>query len=136
MMLNAAIMGAVAFQKDLGVVHSCAHALSTVADLHHGLANGVMMPYGMRFNAEAVPERLAVLAEVAGAGSRTADGFIDWLRRFSRDLGIPAGLKELGVKPEQLPKLVDVALADACHQFNPRPVGAADFERIFREALS
>jgi alcohol dehydrogenase class IV len=136
MMLNAAMMGAVAFQKDLGVVHSCAHALSTVADLHHGLANGVMMPYGMRFNAEVVPERLAVLAEVAGAGARTADGFIDWLQRFSRNLGIPAGLKELGVKPEQLPALVEVALADACHQFNPRPVGAGDFEKIFREALS
>ncbi len=136
MMLNAAMMGAVAFQKDLGVVHSCAHALSTVADLHHGLANGVMMPYGMRFNAKVVPERLAVLAEVAGAGSRTADGFIDWLRRFSRDLGIPASLKELGVKAEQLPALVEVALADACHQFNPRPVGAGDFENIFREALS
>jgi alcohol dehydrogenase class IV len=136
MMLNAAMMGAVAFQKDLGVVHSCAHALSTVADLHHGLANGVMLPYGMRFNAEVVPERLAVLAEVAGAGARSADGFIDWLRRFSRELGVPASLEELGVKPEQVPQLVDVAVADACHQFNPRPVTDKDFERIFREALS
>lgn len=136
MMLNAAMMGAVAFQKDLGVVHSCAHALSTVADLHHGLANGVMLPYGMRFNAEVVPERLAILAEVAGASSRSAAGFIDWLERFGAELGVPAKLGALGVKPEQVPALVEVAVADACHQFNPRPVTAADFERLFREALT
>ncbi len=135
MMLNAAMMGAVAFQKDLGVVHSCAHALSTVADLHHGLANGVMIAHGMRFNAEVSAERMAVLAEVVGARSKDAGGFIEWLVAFGRELGIPSSLRELGVKSEQLPKLVEVALLDACHQFNPRRVQAADFERIFREAM-
>ena len=49
-MLMSSMMGAIAFQKDLGAVHSCAHALSTVADLHHGLANGIMIDHVMRFN--------------------------------------------------------------------------------------
>jgi alcohol dehydrogenase class IV len=136
LMLNAAMMGAVAFQKDLGVVHSCAHALSTVADLHHGLANGVMLPFGMRFNAQVSSDRMAVLAEVVGASQRTARGFIDWLVAFSGQLGIPHSLRELGVGPEQIPRLVEVALADACHQFNPRPVSATDFEGLFEQALS
>lgn len=136
LMLNAAMMGAVAFQKDLGVVHSCAHALSTVADLHHGLANGVMLPFGMRFNAQVSSERMAVLAEVVGASQRNAQGFIDWLQDFSRKLGIPASLKELGVGSQHVARLVEVAVADACHQFNPRPVSAADFEGLFREAIS
>ena len=54
-MMKASMMGAIAFQKDLGAVHSCAHALSTVADLHHGLANGVMIDHVLRFNVAAVP---------------------------------------------------------------------------------
>jgi alcohol dehydrogenase class IV len=136
LMLNAAMMGAVAFQKDLGVVHSCAHALSTVADLHHGLANGVMLPFGMRFNAQVSSERMAVLAEVVGASQRSARGFIDWLVDFSKKLGIPYSLRDLGVGPEHLPRLVEVAVADACHQFNPRPVSATDFEDLFQQALS
>ncbi len=135
MMLNAAMMGAVAFQKDLGVVHSCAHALSTVADLHHGLANGVMLPFGMRFNATVSSERMATLAEVVGV-QRSAQGFIDWLRDFSAKLGIPRSLSELGVGPQHLPRLVEVAVADACHHFNPRPVSAADFETLFQEAIT
>ncbi len=136
MMLNAAMMGAVAFQKDLGVVHSCAHALSTVADLHHGLANGIMLPFGMRFNAEVSAEPMAILAEVAGAPEKSAPGFISWLSGFGREIGIPGSLRELGVTAAALPQLVEVAVADACHQFNPRTVTAADFEGIFREALA
>ena len=62
-MLNASMMGAVAFQKGLGVNHSCAHALSTVCDLHHGLANAVMLETCMRFNARVVPERFAALSQ-------------------------------------------------------------------------
>ncbi len=136
MMLNAAMMGAVAFQKDLGVVHSCAHALSTVADLHHGLANGVMLPYGMKFNQSVSAERMAVMAQVVGAPKQTAEGFIAWLVDFKQQIGIPRSLADVGVKREQLDKLVDVAVKDFCHQFNPRPVTAADFKSIFSEALS
>jgi len=65
-MLMASMMGAVAFQKDLGATHSCAHALSTVADLHHGLANGIMIDYVMRFNQPVEIERFARMAQAAG----------------------------------------------------------------------
>src|SRR4051812_11329094 len=77
-MMMASMMGAIAFQKDLGAVHSCAHALGTVADMHHGLANGIMIDHVMRFNREAAAAKMAELARVCGAGS-TAEDFIAWL---------------------------------------------------------
>ena len=136
-MLEAAMMGAVAFQKGLGVTHSLAHALSTVCDLHHGLANGVAIPYAMAFNAETEPgaTRLAELARLVRAEREDARGFIAWLESLRASVGIPKTLRELGVRDEHLERLVDVAVADGCHANNPRPVTKADFVKLFRAAL-
>jgi alcohol dehydrogenase class IV len=133
-MMMASMMGAIAFQKDLGAVHSCAHALGTVVDMHHGLANGIMIDHVMRFNADAARAKLAELARVCGAGSGAAD-FISWLGALKRRIGIPQKLSEKGVTREHVQRLVDIALADTCHQTNPRPCTKADFERIFEEAI-
>ena len=133
-MMMASMMGAIAFQKDLGAVHSCAHALGTVVDMHHGLANGIMIDHVMRFNAQAAERKLAELARVCGAGASAAD-FIAWLARLKERIGIPAKLGAKGVTESHLPRLVEVAAADTCHQTNPRPCAPRDFERIFREAL-
>jgi alcohol dehydrogenase class IV len=129
-MLMASIMGAIAFQKDLGAVHSCAHALSTVADLHHGLANGVMIDHVMRFNREAAGAKMAELARVAGVADLVA-----WLTGLKAELGIPAKLGALGVRKEHLPRLVEIAIADICHRTNPRPCTKRDFETLFAGAL-
>jgi alcohol dehydrogenase class IV len=134
-MLNAALMGGVAFQKGLGVTHSLAHALSTVCDLHHGLANGIAIPYAMSFNRDVAEERLADLALMVKAPEPSADGFIRWLEELKATIGIPRTLSEVGVQREQLPRLVAIALADGCHPNNPRPVSQADFERLFEAAL-
>jgi alcohol dehydrogenase class IV len=139
-------MGAIAFQKDLGAVHSCAHALSTVADLHHGLANGIMIDHVMRFNLPAAPTKLAELAHVArvpdgnvGSDEARALAFIAWLGTLKADIGIPSRLAQYGgarrVTNADLPRLADVAVEDICHQTNPRPCTRADFERIFGEAF-
>jgi alcohol dehydrogenase class IV len=133
-MMMASMMGAIAFQKDLGAVHSCAHALSTVADLHHGLANAIMIDTVMRFNAHAAADKMAELARVAGAGSRAED-FISWLVRLKSDIGIPANLRSVGIEERQIAALVDVAVKDGCHATNPRPCTGEDFTRLFREAL-
>ncbi|HEX6766147.1 MAG TPA: iron-containing alcohol dehydrogenase, partial [Polyangiaceae bacterium] len=127
-MLNAAMMGAVAFQKGLGVTHSLAHALSTVCDLHHGLANGVAIPYAMAFNAEVEPgkTRLGDLARIVRAEPGDAAGFIAWLSALKTKLGIPATLRDLGVGDQHLDRLVEIAVADGCHANNPRPVTKAD----------
>lgn len=133
-MMMSSMMGAIAFQKDLGAVHSCAHALGTVNDMHHGLANGIMIDHVMRFNLDAAQAKLAELARVCGAGN-TAQSFVDWLTGLKARVGIPAKLGERGVKKEHISKLVEIAVADTCHQTNPRPVSASDFERIFSGAI-
>jgi alcohol dehydrogenase class IV len=133
-MMMASMMGAIAFQKDLGAVHSCAHALGAVCDLHHGLANALMLEPVMRFNLEAAPAKFAELTHVAGLAQ--AGDFIPWLARLKQEIGITPSLVAAGVKREQFPRLVDLAVKDVCHQTNPRPCTAADFQRFFEQAYS
>jgi alcohol dehydrogenase class IV len=133
-MMMSSMMGAIAFQKDLGAVHSCAHALGTVLDVHHGLANGVMLDHVMRFNLPSAREKMSELARVAAAGA-TGEEYVTWLTRLKQELGIPSRLSELGAKPEHIGPLVAVAIKDSCHQTNPRPCNEADFDRLFRDAL-
>jgi alcohol dehydrogenase class IV len=133
-MLMASMMGAIAFQKDLGAVHSCAHALGAVCDLHHGLANALMIDTVLEWNHEAVPgkfDELAHVCQVQGGGAQ----FVPWLRALKARIGLTGKLGAHGVKREQLPRLVEVAVADICHQTNPRPVAAADFQRLFEAAM-
>ncbi|HUL67251.1 MAG TPA: iron-containing alcohol dehydrogenase [Burkholderiaceae bacterium] len=132
-MMMASMMGAIAFQKDLGAVHACAHALGAVCDLHHGLANALMIEPVMRFNLQAAPEKFAELAHVVGAAS--AEAFVPWLAALKSRIGIPAGLGTVGVLREQIPALVAIAEKDICHQTNPRPCTAADFTSFFEQAL-
>jgi len=132
-MMMASMMGAIAFQKDLGAVHSCAHALGAVCDLHHGLANALMIEPVMQFNREAVPAKFAELAHAVGvAGS---EAFVPWLARLKQEIGIAPGLAAVGVRREQIGRLVEVAEKDICHQTNPRPCKAADFARFFELAM-
>ena len=133
-MMMASMMGAIAFQKDLGAVHSCAHALGAACDMHHGLANALMIDTVLAWNAEAVPAKFDELAHVCGlAGGGAA--FVPWLRGLKAKIGITGGLAARGVTHGQLPRLVELATADICHQTNPRPCTAADFERLFRGAM-
>jgi alcohol dehydrogenase class IV len=134
-MLNAATMGGVAFQKGLGVTHSLAHALSTVCDLHHGLANGIAIPYAMTFNSGVAADRLADLARIVGAREASARGFVVWLEELRKAIGIPRDLRSAGVGDEHVDRLVAVAVKDGCHANNPRPVSEADFRTLFRHAL-
>jgi len=133
-MLMASMMGAIAFQKDLGAVHSCAHALGAVCNLHHGLSIALMFEPVMRFNAPAAEKKLSELARVCMGGSSSAD-FIAWLAWLKIDIGIPASLGAVGVKADHVPRLIDLALADTCHKTNPRPCAREDFEKLFAGAM-
>jgi alcohol dehydrogenase class IV len=132
-MMMSSMMGAIAFQKDLGAVHSCAHALGAVCDLHHGLANALMLEPVMRFNLDAVPAKFAELAHVVGA--KDGADVIRWLGDLKREIRIAPSLSAVGVKREQIAPMVDIAEKDICHQTNPRPCTRADFTRFFEQAL-
>ena len=134
-MMMASMMGAIAFQKGLGVTHSCAHALGTVADMHHGLANGVMIDFALKHNVAAAGSRMTMLAKVAGIADETPAGFLAWLRSLKSQIGIPMNLTEAGLSRDKLPALIAVAIADGCHGNNPVVCTKDDFERIFLDAF-
>jgi len=134
-MLNASMMGAIAFQKGLGVTHSCAHALSTVYDTHHGLANGIMLPAAMRFNLVAAPAQFLRMARVVKPEATDGQEFVEWIVGLSESIGIPTSLGALGVPPDGLDPLVAVAIKDGCHPLNPRPVLEKDFYAIYQDAF-
>jgi alcohol dehydrogenase class IV len=139
-MLLGSAFGAIAFQKGLGAAHSVAHALTPVAGTHHGLANSLVLPTVIEFNRTAAEERLATVAAVLGADPRMSPAerahacasIVDDLRA---ECGLPRKLNQAGVKREMLPRIVEKALADACHQSNPRLCSKEDFARILEEAF-
>ncbi len=140
-MLVAAAMGAVAFQKDLGVVHSMAHPLSTLCGLHHGLANALCLVAGMRFCADRKPGLYRRVGIACGLGvldlpDRQADQqTIDFIERFLAGLGLADRLGNHGVKADHLDALVRQALEDPCHKTNAVPVTAEDFRTLFSAVL-
>lgn len=133
-MMIASMMGAVAFQKGLGATHSLAHPLSSVAHLHHGLANAIMLPHVLTFNRDVVAERLADIGCALEVASH-ADAAIGAVQALLNDIGIPRRLSELGVQPTMIEKMVPLALQDGCHALNPRPCTAEDFEDMYRRAF-
>src|SRR5262249_40945769 len=130
-MMMASMMGAIAFQKGLGLVHSCAHALSTVADFHHGFANGVMIDRALAFNLESSADRFARMAQVVGLPEPTGPAFLAWLRALKARIGIPDNLRAAGVDRSELDRLSSLAFQDTCHLNNPRPCRQEDFRKIY-----
>jgi alcohol dehydrogenase class IV len=134
-MLIASLMGAVAFQKGLGVVHSLAHPLSALLDTHHGLANAVNIPYGMEFNSEGFEDKFRRIAIALGLKEETGKAVVDYLFDLNSKINIPHKLRDIGVKPEHVETLADLAIADFAHPNNPKPVSREDFAALYRKAL-
>ncbi len=134
-MLMASMMGAIAFQKGLGVVHSLAHPLSSLLDTHHGLANAVNIPYGMEFNIKGFEEKFRRIARTLELKSEDGDAVVDYLFALNKKIGIPHKLREIGVKEEHIETLADLAIADFAHPNNPKPVSREDFRQLYKKAL-
>lgn len=140
-MLVAAAMGAVAFQKDLGAVHSLAHPLSTLCGMHHGLANALCLVAVMNFNARRKPglyRRVGIACglDIVKASDGEADcQTIGFIMSFLAGLGLQTKLREHGVTAEQIPALTAQAWEDPCHRTNAVPVTAADLEALYRECF-
>jgi len=134
-MLIASLMGAVAFQKGLGVVHSLAHPLSSLLDTHHGLANAVNIPYGMEFNIAGSENKFKQIARTMMLENETGEGVVQYLFELNEKINIPSRLSSIGVKPEHIETLADLALADFAHPNNPKPVTRKDFKELYTKAI-
>lgn len=134
-MLIASLMGAIAFQKGLGVVHSLAHPLSSLLDTHHGLANAVNIPYGMEFNIEGFEDKFKRIASTLELKEHSGKAVVDYLFDLNSKINIPHKLSAIGVKPEHIETLADLAIADFAHPNNPKPVSREDFKQLYLKAL-
>jgi 4-hydroxybutyrate dehydrogenase len=140
-MMMASVMGAVAFQKGLGVTHSLAHPLSSIAGLHHGTTNGVLLPYVLEFNRTVAEDRLRDLAVAMGLDVSSlsvhdaASAAINRVRELLKEVGVPDRLGALGIRREMIPALSAKAMEDACHTLNPRPCTSSDMTALYEAAL-
>lgn len=128
-MLTASIMGAVAFQKGLGAIHSLSHPVGGFYDTHHGLLNAVFMPYVLEFNREALDGKWQRLAAVLG------DDPLAWVTTLRSELGIPNTLRELGID-EGVLELASAATADPSGGTNPRPLDDDSHRHLLERALN
>ncbi|WP_095147369.1 L-threonine dehydrogenase [Pseudomonas sp. Irchel s3b6] len=141
-MAYAQFLAGMAFNNaSLGFVHAMAHQLGGLYDLPHGVCNAVLLPHVQSFNAAICAERLAVVAHALGVETRGlnpqegAEAAIAAIRELSRDVEIPAGLRDLGAKLQDVPLLAANALKDACGLTNPRAADQRQIEEIFRNAF-
>lgn len=135
-MLAAASMGATAFQKGLGAVHSISHPVGAFYNTHHGLTNAIVLPYVMLFNRPAIEEKMVALArylELEGIGF---DAVYAWILAFRTQLDIPGSLGEIGVPADQAETIGDHAQRDPSTGGNPRATSAADMTAIFKSAVA
>jgi len=138
-MLMASMEGAMAFQKGLGAVHALAHPLGAVNNgtLHHGTLNAVLLPHVIRFNAPAVHQKFATLAQVMGltVSAATEEGIAGAFAALSARLGLPATLGAMGVPRTVIPDIAVAATKDHCHPGNPRLASVTDYQDILSAAF-
>ena len=143
-MLLAASMGAIAFQKGLGMIHSMAHPLSAKYNIHHGLANALLIKFGMEFTLtkalekpnQALVEKLKLIGNII-SNSITEDVTLipEILNKFINSLGISPGLVQHGILSNHIPELAQLAFEDSCHATHPFPVTINDFNIVYTNAL-
>ena len=134
-MLAAASMGATAFQKGLGAIHSLSHPVGAIYNAHHGETNGIVMPYVLLFNRPAIEERIQRLARLLDLQPANFDGVLQWVLALRKQIGIPDTLAVVGVREADLDTLVPMAVGDPSTGGNPRPVGAAEMRTMFEKAI-
>lgn len=138
MMMSASMQGAMAFQKGLGCVHSLSHSLGGVNPrLHHGTLNAMFLPAVIGFNAQ-VPSmvserRLARMAQAMGLA--TADDVAPAIAEMNQRLGLPTGLRAMGVSEAVFERVIKGALADHCHKTNPRLASGEDYAAMLDQSM-
>ncbi|UJB30998.1 L-threonine dehydrogenase [Chromobacterium sp. Beijing] len=134
-MAYAQFLAGMAFNNaSLGYVHAMAHQLGGFYDLPHGVCNAVLLPHVQAYNAKAAGQRLADVGAALGVEA-SAEAAIAAIRQLAADVGIPAGLTQLGVKEEDIPELAANALKDACGLTNPIQASHEEICVIFKAAL-
>ncbi|MEK1870794.1 MAG: iron-containing alcohol dehydrogenase [Ensifer adhaerens] len=133
-MMSAAAMGAVAFQKVLGAIHSLSHPVGAIYNTHHGMTNAVVMPPVLRFNRPAIEDRIVRAAAYLGI-SGGFDGFYDYVLKLREELGVPDKLAALGVGTDRIDEMSEMAIVDPTAGGNPVELTLDAAKKLFRECI-
>ncbi|PDT84877.1 iron-containing alcohol dehydrogenase [Sinorhizobium sp. BJ1] len=133
-MMSAAAMGAVAFQKGLGAIHSLSHPVGAIYNTHHGMTNAVVMPPVLRFNRPAIEEKIARAAAYLGIAGGF-DGFYDYVLQLREELGVPEKLAALGVGTERVDEMAEMAIVDPTAGGNPVELTLDAAKTLFAECI-
>jgi len=134
-MLAAAQAGATAFQRGLGAMHALAHPLGALYGVHHGLLNAVLMPYVIRANMPVIGNDAAWLARSLGVGAEGPD-LLAWIVALRREIGIPAGLAQVGVPTGEIARIAAMAIDDPSAATNPIAFTSTEYAAILEAALA
>jgi len=132
----ASSMGATAFQKGLGAMHSLSHPCGSLLDTHHGLTNGVVMPYVLVFNAQAIEEKLTALARYLDLPNPSGASVRSWVLKLREAIGIQHTLADLGVTDDLIPQLAKMAVVDPTAPTNPVALTVANLEGLYARAIN
>ena len=133
-MMSAAAMGAVAFQKGLGAIHSLSHPVGAIYNTHHGMTNAVVMPPVLRFNRAAVEDRIVAAASYLGIVGGF-DGFMDYVLKLRADLGVPDKLSALGVDNSRVDEMSEMAIVDPTAGGNPVELTFHAAKQLYAECI-
>ena len=134
-MLVAATMGATAFQKGLGSVHSVAHQLGAIYNKQHGLLNAIILPYALKQNTDVIEERMKYLSTVLGLPNQGTQSVIDYILDLRKSLNIPNTLAEIDINDNNAKDIGEMAFKDPSTPSNAKPVTAKDLEKLFIAAV-
>ena len=134
-MLAAASMGATAFQKGLGAIHSLSHPIGAIYDTHHGLTNAVVMPYVLAFNRPAIEDKMVRLAAWLGLAEPSFAAVQGWILGLRSALSIPHSLREIGVGDDRVEEIAEAAAVDPTAPTNPIPLDPPSLRAMMENAL-
>ncbi|MBC8409155.1 MAG: iron-containing alcohol dehydrogenase, partial [Rhodobacteraceae bacterium] len=135
-MITSSSMGATAFQKGLGAIHSLSHPVNSLFNVHHGLSNGIFMPYVLTFNRETIENKIAKLSEYLDLKEASFNSFVDWVLELREQIKIPHTIIESAkITDKDIARMSPMALDDPCTPGNPKKPTLDNMMEMYRYSV-
>ena len=135
-MITSSSMGATAFRKGLGAIHSLSHPVNSLFNVHHGLSNGIFMPYVLTFNRPTIEKKIAKLSEYLDLKEASFNSFVDWVVELKEQIKIPHTISESAkINDQDIEKMSPMALDDPCTPGNPKKLILDDMVSMYEHSV-
>ena len=135
-MITSSSMGATAFQKGLGAIHSLSHPVNSLFNVHHGLSNGIFMPYVLTFNRSTIENKIAKLSEYLDLKKASFNSFVDWVLELREQIKIPHKITDSAkITDKDITTMSPMALNDPCTPGNPKKTTLDDMASMYQHSI-